>query len=141
MPQAESRQLDQRQKDWLNHLPDKFIPCRGDHHDWPVLKPGPLPRGVRAVPQAGGCYQVIVTCRNCGRERMKTTLRGGALDRSAIYKYRDPEGYAAPKGLDLSRADYTAELYRRMAEEFERSARASVAAPVPAPAFTSGGQL
>jgi hypothetical protein len=125
MPQPDIT-LQQRQANWLLHLPDKFIPCRGDHHDWPILKPGKLPRGVRAEPTVDGCYQMIITCRSCGRERMKTTLRGGVYDRSAVYTYRDPDGYAAPRGLGLSRADYTAELYRRMAEDLQReTARAA----------------
>ena len=141
MPETDRQELQQRQKDWLHHLPDKFIPCRGDHHDWPILKPGPLPRGVRAIPQRDGCYQLVIACRQCGRERTKTTLPGGGYDRSAIYKYRDPEGYAAPKGLDLTRADYTAELYRRIAEDLPRNAQASALADLAAtmkPPFSGG---
>jgi hypothetical protein len=115
--QTDDRTLDARQRDWINHVPDKYIGCRGDHHDWPTLRPGRLPRGIRAEHTVDGGYQVIITCRNCGRERMKTTLPGGGYDRNAIYTYRDPAGYAAPPGLDLTKADYTAELYRRIAED------------------------
>jgi hypothetical protein len=111
---TDNRTLEQRQADWLQHLPDKFIPCRGDHHDWPVIKPGKLPKGVRPVPLHDGSFQMEVSCRSCGRIRIKTTLPGGYYDRDAIYAYRDPEGYAAPKGLGLTKSDYTDELYRRV---------------------------
>jgi hypothetical protein len=111
---VDNRTLEQKQADWLHHLPDKFIGCRGDHHDWPVIKPGKLPKGVKPVPLHDGSYQMEVSCRNCGRVRIKTTLPGGFYDRSANYIYRDPEGYAAPKGLGLSKADYTDELYNRV---------------------------
>jgi hypothetical protein len=112
----DNRSLDERQADWLHNLPDKFIPCRGDHHDWPVLKPGKLPRGIRAIPLHDGSFEMTAICRNCGRERTKTTLPRGVYDRDAKYVYRDPEGYKAPPGLGLSRQDYIAELYRRVAE-------------------------
>lgn len=114
--------LARQQADWLHGLPDKFMGCRGDHHDWPTITPGKLPRGVKAVPVADGCFQMEITCRNCGRVRIKTTLPGGVYDRNAVYFYRDPEGYAAPKGLELSKSDYTVELYRRLAENLQAEA-------------------
>lgn len=113
---VDNRTVEERQADWLHNLPNKFIPCRGDRHDFPVLKPGPLPRGIRAIPQHDGSFQMVSICRNCGRERTKTTLPAGVYDFSAKYTYKDPAGYKAPRGLGLTRADYIAELYRRVAE-------------------------
>jgi len=113
---VDDRTQEQKQADWLHGLDDNRIACRGDHHDWPVLRPGrKLGRGIRAHRQVDGCYQVEVTCRNCGRVRVKTTLPGGVLDGSK-WSYRDPRGWSAPKGLGLNRGDYVAELGRRMAE-------------------------
>jgi hypothetical protein len=103
--------------DYLHGIDDNIIACKGGHHDWPHIRPGnKLPRNVKAVPQADGCYQLQETCRSCGLVRCKTTLPKGFYDRNAKYQYLDNVGYYAPRGADLSRADYSEELYRRIAE-------------------------
>jgi hypothetical protein len=102
--------------EWLHGLDDRIIACRGDHHDWPVLRPGKLPRGIKAMPQSDGGYQLTITCRGCGRQRTRTTLPGGLLERGARYGYKDPKGYKAPRGLGLTRQDYVDELWRRIVE-------------------------
>ena len=46
-----------RGSNYLHGLDDKVAACLGDHHPWPQVRPGKLPKGVRAVPQADGCYR------------------------------------------------------------------------------------
>jgi hypothetical protein len=115
----------------LHGVDDRTVACRGDHHDWPILKPGPLPRGVSAVPQHDGCFQVTITCKNCGRWRRKTTLPGGGYDTSAVYAYGGgPKDFSAKEDSQrggLTRTDYTIELWRRMAEFFEVTRARAVA--------------
>ena len=104
----------------LKDLDDRIIECRGAGHDWPQLKVGFLPKNVRAVPARDGSFQMVITCRNCGRERTRTTLPGGYYDDTIRFAYRGGvEGFNARPGSDraaLAKPDYTAELYRRMAE-------------------------
>lgn len=91
----------QTAKDFLLNIDNDLLACRGQGHAWPKLKPSKRPkRGIRAVPQRDGCYQLTTTCRDCGMERVLTTLPGGAIDHPARYTYRAPEGYRAPKGPD-----------------------------------------
>jgi hypothetical protein len=109
----------QKAEKHLYGLSDETVACRGDHHDWPVLRPGKLPRGVSAVPdRRDGSFQIKVRCRNCGRVRTKTTMPGGALDTSARWGYEGgPADFSlARTGVEATRADFTAELWRRLAE-------------------------
>jgi hypothetical protein len=102
----------------LKHVSDETVVCRGDHHDWPQLKPGPLPKGIRAEPTAhrDGSQFVIETCRNCGRQRYKVTLPKGVWDVGAQWQYRGgPADFSHP-GEDLTRADFSVELGRRLNE-------------------------
>jgi hypothetical protein len=102
----------------LKHVSDKTMVCRGDHHDWPQLVPGPLPKGMRAIPTGyrDGSYEVTQTCRACGRQRYKLTLPNHVWDASAGWRYRGgPKDFSHP-GEDLNRADFTAELGRRLTE-------------------------
>jgi len=101
--------------DHLNALSDDFVSCKGDRHDFPKLRVGPLPKGVKAVPIRQGQYQLTYTCPDCGTERTKTTLKGGILNSSALYSYKHPPGYLAPPGAGLVKADYARELGRRTA--------------------------
>jgi hypothetical protein len=111
-------------KERLHSLDDQTVACRGDHHDWPVLQPGRLPEGISARPQADGCYQIRVTCRNCGRVRVKTTLPRGLYDGSAAWRYEGgPKDFREPPGMGMSRADYTTELWHRMSETIRTGAK------------------
>ena len=101
--------------DHLHGLSDEFLSCKGDRHAFPKLKVGPLPKGVQAKHVKNGVYQLTYTCPDCGTERTKTTRRGGILDSAAIYAYKHPRGYLAPKDAGLTRADYVHELGEREA--------------------------
>jgi hypothetical protein len=108
--------------DHLNALSDEFVSCKGDRHDFPKLRVGPLPKGVAATPIRQGQYQLTYTCPDCGTERTKTTLKGGILNSSAVYSYKHPVGYLAPKGAGLVKADYARELGRRVAPHVKAQA-------------------
>lgn len=108
----------------LSTLDDDWVSCKGDRHDFPKLRVGPLPKGVTASPVSrSGVYQLTYTCPDCGTVRTKTTQRGGIVA-GAKYSYRHPTGYLAPPGAGLSKADYANELGRRAAP-FIRSAAKS----------------
>jgi hypothetical protein len=110
---------------YLNGIDDDIVACKGGHHDWPHIKPGKLPKGVQAVPQRDGCFQIRETCRSCRLVRIKTTLPGGYYDASAKYVYTDSVGYYAPSGLGVTRYEYAAELYRRLAESILKETRSA----------------
>lgn len=112
----------------LNSLDDNWVSCKGDRHDFPKLRVGPLAPGITAR-AAGrtGVYQLTYTCPDCGTVRTKTTLRGGIVARNK-YEYKHPAGYIAPKGAGLTKADYAAELGRRAAPHIREAARARVTA-------------
>lgn len=102
----------------LKHVSDDTVVCRGDHHDWPQLRPGPLPKGIRSYPTGyrDGSQMVVETCKACGRERYKITLPKGVWDISAGWRYRGgPQDFSHP-GEDLNRADFANELGRRLTE-------------------------
>ncbi len=106
----------------LDTLSDEWVACKGDRHDFPKLRIGPLPRGVTSRRVRQGQYQLTYTCPDCGTRRTKTTLRGGILGGNK-YQYKHPTGYLAPKGAGLRKADYTAELGRRNAPYVRDAAR------------------
>ena len=110
----------------LDTLDDNKLSCKGDRHDFPKLRVGPLPHGVDAKPiRRTGVYQITYTCPDCGTTRTKTTLRGGIVA-TAKYEYKHPPGYLAPKGAGLSKSDYATELGRRAAPYVRGSARSAV---------------
>jgi hypothetical protein len=112
-------------QDHLNSLDDDKLSCKGDRHDFPKLRVGPLPRGVNAEPiRRSGVYQLTYTCPDCGTQRTKTTLRGGIVA-TAKYEYKHPPGYLAPKGAGLYKSDYAAELGRRAAPYIRGGARSA----------------
>jgi hypothetical protein len=102
--------------EWLQSADDKILACRGWGHSWPKVRAGRMRKGISAVRQHGGCYQVTFTCADCGMERTLTTLPGGQLDLPAKYTYRQPKGYASPKGSGISRRDCAGESWRRAVE-------------------------
>jgi len=110
--------------DHLATLDDDWISCKGDRHDFPKLRVGPLPTGVTARPVRSGVYQLTYTCPDCGTIRRKTTQRGGIVG-GAKYSYKHPPGYLAPKGAGLTKSDYTAELARRAAPYIREAGRRS----------------
>lgn len=112
-------------KNRLRKISDRTAACRGDHHDWPILKPGPLPDGITIEPTPRrGVYQVKVTCRECGRWRMKTTLPGRWFDPDAVWQYGGgPEDFSEAPGMGMTKRDYAAELGRRIASDLADTVR------------------
>ncbi len=107
----------------LGALDDDWVSCKGDRHDFPKLRVGPLPKGVTASSSTRtGVYQLTYVCPDCGTVRTKTTQRGGIVVQ-AKYDYKHPQGYLAPKGAGLSKADYTNELGRRAAPHIRAAAK------------------
>lgn len=102
-------------EDHLNALSDDWLSCKGDRHDFPKLRVGPLPPGVTATPQREGVYQLVYTCPDCGTVRTRTTLKGGIIDTGIQYAYKHPHGYLAPAGAGLTKADYAMALGERQA--------------------------
>lgn len=107
-------------QNFLLHLDDKFLACHGQGHNFPRIKrtrSGKQPRGIRAIRQHDGSYQLVFICPECGTERELVTLPGGQIDLPARYRYKYPDGYRAPKGAKLTRRDYFAESWRRLLED------------------------
>lgn len=102
----------------LSDVDDQIIGCRGDHHDWPRLMPtrgGRVPSGTRYAPsEAQGIYYITQVCGNCSRERSKLMSPGER------WAYKGGlRGFSADPGsqrAELSRCDYTNEMYRRITE-------------------------
>lgn len=110
-------------QDFVRNMDDDKLSCRADRHSFPKLRTGPLPRGVRAVPTVDGAFQLTFTCPDCGTRRTRTTRPGGSIDRSVAYSYNWPDGYLAPKGSGLVKADFSAEQDRRIAPYIRRAAQ------------------
>jgi hypothetical protein len=106
--------------DWIMHSDDVIIACRGQGHSWPKIRPGKLPRGMKAIPQHDGGYELVTTCRDCGMVRRLITLPSGMIDMPAKYSYVQPDGYKAPKGSKVTRRECLAESWRRMREEIAK---------------------
>jgi|SRR5215472_1425387 len=102
--------------EWIVHVDDKILACRGQGHAFPKIRTGSLPKGMRAVRQHDGSFQITFICRDCGTERTLTTLPTGNLDLPAKYKYKHPPGYKTPKGSSISRRECLAESWRRTME-------------------------
>lgn len=106
----------------LDTLDDEWLSCKGDRHDFPKLKVGPLPPGVTPRPAKNGVYQLTYVCPDCGTVRTKTTARGGIVVQ-AKYGYKHPQGYLAPKDAGLRKADYANELGKRAAPHVRAAAK------------------
>jgi hypothetical protein len=111
-------------EDWLARTDTKYLVCRGQRHDFPVLYPGrQLPKGIRPVPtvdEAGvrdGGFQLVFTCPRCGTERTRTTLPGGIYDFGIAFDYKHPKGYKSPPGSGVTRQDAFMETWRRAMED------------------------
>jgi hypothetical protein len=103
----------------LSEIPDGQLTCRAGRHDWPLdkLQNGKaLPRGLAAVPQNDGCYQMRDTCQRCGKVRVVTTLPRGIFDVSADFAYSDPADWVTlADELDVTKRDLRAENIARSA--------------------------
>lgn len=108
---------DMEAQEYLNHTDDTILGCRGQGHSWPKLhKTG---KGIRIVREREGGYQIVSICSDCGMERTLTTLPNGIIEHPAKYQYRQPKGYKAPKGSNVSRRDCLDELWRRVLEDIK----------------------
>jgi hypothetical protein len=114
VPEAD---IDLEAQEFLHHASDEVVACRGQRHSWPILKPGAIPKGIKADPAPGGCFQLTFTCSVCTTTRTLTTLPKGVYDKSAQYVYKHPQGYKAPKGSGLTPRDFFGEALRRSLED------------------------
>jgi hypothetical protein len=101
---------------WIHHADDSIIACRATGHGWPKIKPGKASRYIKVTPDHDGCYQLVQICRDCGMQRMMTTLPGGEINFPAKYSYIQPDGYKSPKGSHVIPRDCLAEAWRRTLE-------------------------
>lgn len=109
---------------WLENAPDEVIACKADHHPWPQLKIGILDPGIRVTPQHDGCWQLVILCPNCERQRTKTTLPRGRWDFGAVYQYTGGKDFSPPPGAGITKADYVAEWWRRAQEAYRPGPKA-----------------
>lgn len=110
---------EQAAAEWIMHAQDAIIGCRGQGHAWPKLKTGKQnSKYVRIdIDQKEGVWQLVQICRDCGKERVVTTQpQTHDIDLPAKFRYRDPEGYKAPKGIRVTRRACFAESWRRSRE-------------------------
>lgn len=134
MVKVQIRTPEQQSKAFLGTVPDDQLECMTQRHPWPLidLRDKRLPKGIRAVRQHDGCYQIEETCPNCGKARWYTTLPGGVFDVNVIYRYKDPQGWVTKHDdVEATRRDYKAELFRRAAEQLTGVLRDAVDAPGP----------
>lgn len=120
---SDDPQLASRQRDWIGSIEPLTLVCRARmRHDFPELDPSSsaVPKGMRVALRAGGSYEIISFCKRCGRKRVEVTAPGGGWDETAPQMtYREPEGYAAPRGLGLrGNAAYKARHGEVRAETF-----------------------
>lgn len=119
---ADHRTVEVRRAEWLENYPDRFLACR-ERHEWPSIVPGKRLVRTKFEPyhdptgERDGCYYQEQTCRNCGRVRWRITGPPGSFYIDATnWQYRDPRGYATPKGLGIIKADYLEKLLTRVLE-------------------------
>jgi hypothetical protein len=115
---AASSNTDLEARAWLGDADDDILGCRGQRHSFPKLRPGRLPRGLRAEgPYHDGVMELVFTCPDCKTERRLVTAPAGVLDLPAKYSYKYPEAYKSPKGSGLTRRQCLEETWRRSREE------------------------
>jgi hypothetical protein len=102
---------------WLRELRPEFLTCHAQGHQFPRLHSLEGNKGLRAHGLGRGAWQLEFTCPMCGGSRVMTTSPGGILNLPVLYHYDMPDGYAAPRGAQLTRRDYMQELWRRFYHE------------------------
>lgn len=106
---------DRARQQYLASLSAEQAVCMGQGHDWPKIKPGKaLPRGIEAVPQHNGQFQVRETCPVCKTVRTWTTLPGGAFDLDIQYRYEHPKDWVTRHGdVEVTRRDIRADTWEQ----------------------------
>lgn len=104
---------DRAKQNYLASLSPEQATCMGQGHDWPKIRPGrALPKGVDAVPQRMGAFQVRETCSTCKTVRTWTTLPGGAFNLDIQYRYEHPKDWVVRHGeVDVTRRDIRADTW------------------------------
>jgi hypothetical protein len=106
---------------YLHTMDDRQLTCLAQTHGWPKLDPRKkVPNNFAFIPTQGGIYQVRETCDTCTSVRESTTLPGGIFDPDLHRVYSYPHWWLVrPVGSELTKRDFTAELYRRMIEDLK----------------------
>lgn len=105
--------LDRSRQNYLAGLSPEQATCMSQGHSWPKIRPGKaLPKGVDAVPQKMGAFQVRETCPVCRMVRTWTTMPGGAFDVDVQYRYERPEGWVVrDSSIEVTRRDIKASVW------------------------------
>jgi hypothetical protein len=109
-------------QDWLYSADNKVLGCKGQRHDFPILRPGrSLPRGLRIEgPYHDGVMELVFTCRaGCGTVRRLVTAPAAQLDLPAMYRYKYHDAYKYPKGSGITKRDCLYETWRRAKEDLQ----------------------
>src|SRR5260370_39427019 len=103
----------------LSEIPDEQLASRAGRHRWALdeLETGvPLPRGLSAIPQHDGSYQLQDECSRCRKTRIVTTLPKGVYDINAEYTYHNPDDWVTlHQDLDATKRVLRAENVARNA--------------------------
>jgi hypothetical protein len=104
---------DQGKTQYLASLGEAQATCMSQGHSWPKIRPGKaLPKGVDAVPQKLGAFQVRETCPVCHTVRTWTTLPGGGFDMDVMYRYEHPQDWVTKDSdVDVTRRDIKADVW------------------------------
>lgn len=118
---------DQGKAQYLASLGEGQATCMSQGHSWPKIRPGKsLPKGVDAVPQKMGAFQVRETCPVCHTVRTWTTLPGGAFDMDVSYKYERPRDWVVRDGdVDVTPRDIKADVWAQSTRGLSASRSAS----------------
>jgi len=100
-------------RNYLAQLSPEQATCLSQGHEWPKIRPGrALPKGVDAVPQKMGAFQVRETCPTCKTVRTWTTLPGGGFDMDVQYRYEHPKNWVTQEtGTGVTRRDIKADVW------------------------------
>lgn len=112
---------------YLASLPPGQATCMSQGHSWPKIRPGkPLPKGVEAVPQRLGAFQVRETCPVCNSVRIWTTLPNGGFNLDVQYRYEHPEDWVIRDGsVDVTRRDIRADVWNQFGTALKQGRSAS----------------
>ena len=105
--------VNRAKQQYLARLSPEQAECMGQGHSWPKIRSGrALPKGVDAVPQKMGAFQVRETCQVCRSVRIWTTLPGGAFDMDIQYRYIHPDNWVTQEtGTGVTRRDIRADTW------------------------------